>query len=148
MSKLVVGVATVTGTARDVANELISTANHAVEASDAESILSSWCESDDNILLLVCATTGSGDIPAPLDSFHRQLTNEFPRIGGKHFAIVALGDSSYTTFAEAGDKLQYALEDIGAVAIAPRLTLDATEHFEPCSVALEWFKRELPSHAS
>lgn len=147
MAKVLVAVASVTGTARDIANDLINANEHLSEVAEPE-IISRWCEDEDSILLLVTSTTGAGDIPIPLNRFHQLLTTEFPRIAGKRFALIALGDSSYSTFAEAGNALELALEDIGAQVVCPRLTLDATEHFEPNEEAMSWFNQELAQYVS
>lgn len=145
MAQVLVAVASVTGTARDIANDIIATSEHIIEVEAAE-LIRKWSDDAENILLIITSTTGAGDIPAPLNGFHQTLTTEFPRIAGQRFALIALGDSSYSTFAEAGKALEHALEDIGAVQLCQRLTLDATEHFEPNSDALEWLNTELSQY--
>ncbi|WP_298636108.1 flavodoxin domain-containing protein [uncultured Umboniibacter sp.] len=145
MAQVLVAVASVTGTARDIANEIIATSEHIIEVEAAE-LIRKWNDDAENILLIITSTTGAGDIPPPLNGFHQTLTTEFPRIAGQRFALIALGDSSYSTFAEAGNALEHALEDIGAVQLCQRLTLDATEHFEPNSDALAWFNTELSQY--
>ena len=145
MAQVLVAVASVTGTARDIANDIITTSEHIIEVQASE-LIRKWNDDAENILLIITSTTGAGDIPAPLNGFHQTLTTEFPRIAGQRFALIALGDSSYSTFAEAGNALEHALEDIGAVQLCQRLTLDATEHFEPNSDALAWFNTELSQY--
>jgi MioC protein len=147
MAQVLVAVASVTGTARDIANDIIACSKHIIEV-EATELINKWQADAENILLIISSTTGAGEIPAPLADFHQMLTTEFPRIAGQRFALIALGDSSYSTFAEAGNALEHALEDIGAVQVCQRLTLDATEHFEPNSDAIEWFNTELVQYVS
>lgn len=91
-------------------------------------------------LLLVSATTGQGDIPPNLQPFATDLAERAPWLKGLRYALVAMGDSSYDHFCGAGRRLDSQLQELGAIAVVPRLELDATLHDEPERVALAWLK--------
>jgi len=91
-------------------------------------------------LLLVSATTGQGDIPPNLQPFASELADKAPWLKGLRYALIAMGDSSYTHFCGAGRQLDIMLRELGATSIFPALELDATVHDEPEQVALTWLQ--------
>jgi MioC protein len=131
--------ASVMGTALGVADHLekhLQSQHHEVTRSSS---LSEWIDLDDTLLLLVTSNTGAGDLPSPASTILTQLITEYPRIAGKHYAIVNLGDSSYATFGEGGQKLNNALQDIGAIEAYPMLTLDAISGDDPEQSTIDWW---------
>ncbi|HEH9426235.1 MAG: flavodoxin domain-containing protein [Aeromonas sobria] len=91
-------------------------------------------------LLLISATTGQGDIPPNLQPFATELADKGPWLKGLRYALIAMGDSSYTHFCGAGRHLDGLLQELGAVRVIPPLELDATLHDEPERVALGWLQ--------
>lgn len=79
----------------------------------------------DEILLICTSNTGMGDLPMNIVPFYEHLKNDYPRIAGKRYGLVNLGDSSYPNFAHAGKTLDDALTDLGALRIGDPLILDA-----------------------
>jgi flavodoxin len=94
--------------------------------------------SADEILLLCHSNTGAGDLPDNIQPIFLHLTRDYPRIAGKRYGVINLGDSSYTTFNEAGQMLDAAFADLGAIRIGEPLVLDACSGDSPEALTLDW----------
>ena len=92
------------------------------------------------ILLLCHSNTGSGELPDNIQPIYLHLTRDYPRISGKRYGVINLGDSSYSTFNEAGRMLDAAFADLGAVRIGEPLVLDACSGDSPETLARDWAK--------
>lgn len=92
----------------------------------------------DEILLLCHSNTGSGELPDNIQPIYLHLTRDYPRIAGKRYGVINLGDSSYSTFNDAGRMLDAAFADLGAVRIGEPLVLDACSGDSPEALTLEW----------
>ena len=128
MANFYIIVGTVMGTAQEVAESFlneIQTLGHSgqitlgFKAGDLDA-------HSDSIILICSSNTGMGDLPQNIQALYTHLTSDFPRIAGRPYALVNLGDSSYPNFGQAGQTLHEAMLDIGAVSISPMLTFDAT----------------------
>ena len=87
---------------------------------------------------LICtATTGAGDLPENIWPFYQQL-NQGLYLPEQTFAVVALGDSAYAHFAQAGRDIYTALIDCAAKPLADILIIDAIYQSNPAARALEW----------
>ena len=96
---------------------------------------------DENEILLVCTSnTGSGDLPDNIQPLYLQLTRDFPRIAGRRYGVINLGDSSYTTFNEGGRALDEAFADLGARRIGDPLVLDSCEGLDAEEESIDWIK--------
>jgi MioC protein len=95
---------------------------------------------EQDILLICTSNTGSGELPDNIQSLYLQLTRDFPRIAGRRYGVINLGDSSYTTFNEGGRAIDVAFEDLGAKRIGEPLVLDACEGLDPEEEAITWIK--------
>ncbi|CAG8999450.1 MAG: Protein MioC [Candidatus Celerinatantimonas neptuna] len=88
---------------------------------------------------LICTSThGAGDYPDNIVLFAEQLKQERPDLSHLKYGVIALGDSQYDTFCEAGKNFDELLHELGATRIGERLEIDVQEHDIPEDVALEW----------
>ncbi|HRH79115.1 MAG TPA: flavodoxin domain-containing protein [Cellvibrionaceae bacterium] len=130
---LVVG--TVTGTAQAVAQalsaRLIERGFSVVLIEDGRLPL------DPGPWILCTSTTGAGDIPDNIWPFYQRLTQGL-YLPEQAFALIALGDSAYANFAQAGRDIYTALIDCAAKPLADIYCVDAIYESNPSACALEW----------
>ncbi|MHB8519238.1 MAG: sulfite reductase subunit alpha [Limisphaerales bacterium] len=86
--------------------------------------------------LVVISTWGDGDVPDNAKAFWSHLNSpQAPKLDRIHFAVLALGDTTYeTTFCQAGKNFDRRLEELGARRLAARV--DCSADFE--SGANQW----------
>jgi sulfite reductase (NADPH) flavoprotein alpha-component len=76
-------------------------------------------------LLVVTSTHGEGDPPQPATGFFEFIeSRKAPKLDGLRFAVLALGDSTYEYYCEAGKRLDRRLEELGGQRLAPRVDCD------------------------
>src|SRR3546814_17333141 len=84
-------------------------------------------------LLVIVSTYGEGDPPRPATGFFEFVEGrKAPKLDGVRFAVLALGDSTYEYYCEAGKRLDRRLEEMGATRLAPRVDCDV-EYEEPAA---------------
>ncbi|MCE2573001.1 FMN-binding protein MioC [Motilimonas eburnea] len=96
-----------------------------------------------HIWLVVTSTHGAGDYPESIVEFATQLAQQQPNLRGLPYAVIALGDSSYDTFCEAGLKMDNQLQQLGAVQTADPLTIDIQAYPIPEDAAEQWIPQWL-----
>ena len=86
---------------------------------------------------IICSSThGAGDLPDNIQAFSQSLNSaQLPDV---QFMLVALGDSSYDTFCQAGKTLYQQMRQSGARALADIYCIDVLEHPIPEEVAQLW----------
>ena len=84
-------------------------------------------------LALVVATHGDGDPPHPaMDFFEFVEGPKAPKLPDLRFAVLALGDSSYEYFCQAGKRLDARFEELGATRLTARVDCDV-DYDEPAA---------------
>lgn len=93
---------------------------------------------NDDLLLLCHSNTGAGDLPDNILPLYLHLARDFPRIAGRRYGVINLGDSSYTSFNEAGVLLDAAMQDLGAVKLSESLIFDTSEDEDTDAQLRDW----------
>ncbi|PRY14468.1 diflavin oxidoreductase [Kineococcus rhizosphaerae] len=89
-------------------------------------------------VLVVTSTYGEGEMPDNAELFWEALASPTaPRLEGLRFSVLALGDSGYDEFCQAGRLFDLRFEQLGATRVAPRVDCDV-EFEDP---AAEWTGR-------
>ena len=140
MSKILILVGTESGNAQMVADALkpvLLAAGHSVDVTDKAATPADLRSHD--VLQVVCATHGSGDIPTNIQPLAETLQRDRPDLSSHRYGVVALGDMTYQdTFCGGGKKVDKALELCGARKLGRRLEVDASSQPLPDEEALGW----------
>ena len=142
MANIGIFVGTVYGNAQFIAEEavaLLIAQGHQVSLYD-EPTWQQWNSSQLSLHLIITSTTGQGDLPDNI----RPLFLDMESKGGYQpmvrYAIIALGDSSYPDFCQAGKAFDELLQSQHAQRIREVLFIDGCEVAEPEQVALPWLQ--------
>jgi sulfite reductase (NADPH) flavoprotein alpha-component len=91
-------------------------------------------------LIVIAATWGEGDPPERAASFYNQLmADDAPRLDGRRFAVLALGDTAYVNFCATGRAIDARLAELGAERVVDRVDLD----LDFAKPAAAWTERAL-----
>ncbi|MEO0413489.1 MAG: flavodoxin domain-containing protein, partial [Verrucomicrobiota bacterium] len=92
-------------------------------------------------LLVVISTYGEGEMPDNAHIFWEALSaDSAPKLEKLEYGVLALGDTSYEFFCQAGKMMDARLEELGAKRFGPRLDCDL-DYEEPSQ---EWLDANLP----
>lgn len=141
MANIRIFVGSVMGTAADVAataQAILEGYGHTVTIN---SDLKQHPLTVDDVVLVCTSNTGMGDLPQNIQPFYNELTQSPPAIAGMRYGVINLGDSSYPNFAEAGKRIDLALEDIGAVRVGEHFIMDAIYVDDHEEEASEWVEQ-------
>ena len=142
MATILILVGTESGNAQMVADALkpvLDAAGHAVDVTDKAATTADLVAHD--VLLVVCATHGSGDIPTNILPLVETLERERPDLSGHRYGVIALGDMTYQdTFCGGGKQMDKRLAELGAQRIGERLEVDASTQPLPDEDAVTWVK--------
>lgn len=126
MANLSMIVGSVYGAAEEVAERIkrALSQRHVESEVTSEPLVENFKEA--RVALIVCSTTGEGDLPHNIESFFEQLEQSEPNLEKLRFAVVALGDSRFkNTFCMAGRKFEGLLHRFKAQSVTEMLELDA-----------------------
>ncbi|HJP67458.1 MAG TPA: assimilatory sulfite reductase (NADPH) flavoprotein subunit, partial [Sphingomicrobium sp.] len=88
---------------------------------------------DEQDLLFIVSTYGEGDPPQPAVAFFEFLEGpRAPKLADVRYSVLALGDSTYEKYCEAGKRIDRRLEELGASRISPRIDCDI-DYEEPAA---------------
>ncbi|RWR05404.1 sulfite reductase subunit alpha [Sinirhodobacter populi] len=92
-------------------------------------------------VVIVCSTYGEGEMPDNAQLFWEALSgSDAPRLEHLQFAVLALGDTGYDGFCQAGKLIDVRLEQLGAHRLAARQDCDV-DYEEPAGA---WVGTVLP----
>lgn len=92
-------------------------------------------------IIVVCSTYGEGEMPDNAQLFWEALAAPTaPRLESAQFGVLALGDTGYDGFCQAGKLIDLRLEQLGARRLTPRIDCDV-DYDEP---AAAWVAATLP----
>ena len=140
MSKIQILVGTVNGNALQTATAVAHVLNHQghqVRIND-EPRPQDVLQDQDEALLVCCSTTGEGELPANIYPLFLALDDQVINLEGRSYGVIALGDSGYHYFAQAGYLMEDALYRTGAKRIGEICTLDAKKVSNHPLAAAQW----------
>ncbi|MDX2422603.1 MAG: flavodoxin domain-containing protein [Amphritea sp.] len=91
-----------------------------------------------DVILICTATIGQGEVPINLQPLYDDLSSRKPDFSAVRFGLIALGDSSYETFAEGGKQMNELMHDLGAKSVGQALFIDSCETPDPDEAAASW----------
>ncbi len=148
MANFYIIVGTVMGTAFDVAKTIekeLQQRNHQVTLD--QNYRTGGLNAHPQAVVIICTSnTGMGDLPENIAPLLEEFQNMPPKIVGRRYAIVNLGDSSYSTFGQAGRTIDEAFADLGAERIGDPLIIDAMEIIDAEAFAHKWLLDWLDCH--
>jgi flavodoxin len=96
-----------------------------------------WVPPQDELLVVICSSTGYGDLPDEIYPWFLEL-QESAYLPDLEYGLVGLGDSSYEIFNGAIVQFEELFAGFGASAIKPTLKLDASINYAPEKDAKDW----------
>ena len=139
MPSIQILVGSVMGTAEQVAEtiEPLLASQYSTSVS-LEPAVDELTADEQDILLFCTSNTGAGELPDTLQTIYQTLQNGAVDLSGRHYGLINLGSSAFTTYGQAGRDLDTALSSCGAQRIGEVLTLDACSGNEPADEACQW----------
>ena len=138
---------TQTGNAEGLANDaatLAKTRGYLANIRELDSIDMEYLANIENAIIIV-STYGEGEMPDNAGIFWDSLVSESaPRLESLSFGVLALGDTSYDEFCQAGKLIDTRLEQLGATRISSRIDCDV-DFEEP---AARWLDLAIPNMGS
>lgn len=142
MANIKILVGSVYGNALDVAEscgEKLVNLSHSVTLLRTPQI-ENFVADDSDVFLICTSTTGQGEIPDSLLQLYCQLKDRCPPMPTKRYGLIALGDSGYETFAEAGHQMDELMQELQLVRLGEPLLIDACETLSPIEDAGVWLE--------
>jgi len=118
---------TETGNAAELAKALAASAKESGLAAEAVDMANYKTRrlGEEQDLLVIVSTYGEGDPPQPSVGFFEFLEGRrAPRLESLRFSVLALGDSTYEFYCEAGKRIDRRLEELGGQRLSERVDCD------------------------
>ncbi|MEM9437943.1 MAG: sulfite reductase flavoprotein subunit alpha [Pseudomonadota bacterium] len=132
----------VTGTAENVARSAAKVAKergHSVHLSELDEVsMEELAEMED--VLIVVSTYGEGEMPFNAEMFWDEIEAAPPVLKGLQYGVLALGDTAYEQFCQAGKDIDAMLEQCGATRRVDRMDCDLNYEAD----AEAWIDRAIP----
>jgi sulfite reductase (NADPH) flavoprotein alpha-component len=92
---------------------------------------------NEKMVLAIVATYGEGEPPASAEELHKFIfSSRAPKLPDTQFAVLSLGDKSYTQFCQTGIDFDQQFEKLGAKRLTERIDCDVDWHDD----AERWIK--------
>lgn len=98
-----------------------------------------------DLVFIGSSTYGDGDLNPIAEMFLNAAHLEEHSCDHTKFAILSLGDSSYSQFAAGGQILLDSLTEMGATVILPVLTIDGTPNEDTHREVIDWAEKIIAS---
>lgn len=96
-------------------------------------------------VLVITSTYGEGEMPDNAQLFWQAISaSTAPRLEQMHFAVLAIGDTGYDGFCQAGKFIDMRLEQLGAKRVSDRIDCDI-DYEEPSN---QWISTSMPQFAA
>ncbi len=92
---------------------------------------------DDTVWIGCIASHGAGDYADSMLDFAEHLHAKQPALGPLRYAVIAIGDSCYDTYCQAGRDFDQTLSKLGAKQLFERLEIDMSQD-DPEEKASTW----------
>lgn len=140
MAKIQIIVGSVNGTALQTAVAVAHVLNHQGHEvrTNAEPSTHDLLQDEDEALLVCCSTTGEGELPPNIYPLFLALDDRAVDLTGRCYGVIALGDSGFQYFAQAGYLMENALYMAGAKRVGDICTLDAKKVGNHALAAAQW----------
>ena len=102
--------------------------------------LEGWLPPQNETLVIVCSSTGYGDLPDSIFPWYLSLEQAPSALFELEYGLIGLGDSSYDIFNGGIEHFERLFSDLGAKPIRETLKLDATVHNAQEKDALSWLQ--------
>ena len=150
LRKLDIFVASMTGTALIVADEIVDVCkekNIQPKILEIDNIEYDLLLHQKEPILIISSTYGQGDVPDGSRNFYDSLKTHSPNLEHIKFAVFGLGDMTYKdTFAFGGKKFDKLLLSLNAKRIGNAFYHDASEGTLPEEVGVKWFQKNIFSY--
>ena len=141
MASILIIAGSVYGGAQFVAEQVqeqLEGQGHQATVTDAPTV-DDVLSADNDTILVVCSTTGQGDLPDNVLPFYDACKNQMPLIPNKQYGVIALGDSSYgETYCGGGKLFDELLAELQGKRVGEMLQIDACETLQPEDEAMPW----------
>jgi flavodoxin len=140
MAKIQIIVGSINGRAWQSAKAVAHVLNHQgheVRVND-EPEVQDLAQDRDEVLLVCCSTTGQGELPPGLYPLFHALDAQAVDVRDRLYGVIALGDSGYRHFAQAGYLMENALYESGARRVGEVCALDARRVVNHPLAAAQW----------